>query len=188
MEAACVLGAPAIALPAFARPAPLALDLGCGNGVFLAALAAREPARNFLGVERKEYRVRQARRRASSLPNARVSHAEVDEVLRGVASGSVEAIYLLFSDPWPKRRHSLRRVVRPAFIELAARALSEGGTFYFASDSSDYCASAKASFASAGWGVGAWEVPGDYPRTEFEQRFLDEGIAPSRFLARKEAR
>lgn len=169
----------------FGRAAPLVLDLGCGNGVFLAALAAREPGSNFLGIEKKEYRVRQARRRAGQLPNARVLHGEALEVLRDLPPGSVHAAYLLFSDPWPKRRHAVRRMVQPDFAEVLAARLEEGGALFFASDHADYERAARGLFhRDVRWRTGDWLCPPDWPATEFEQRFAAAGRPVRRFRAR----
>ncbi len=167
----------------FARKAPLALDLGCGNGVFLAAFAAREPDLNVLGVEKKSYRVRQARRRAEGLPNARVAEGDAEEVLRGLPPGSIARAYLLFSDPWPKRRHAVRRLVQAEFAALLRARLDPAGAFFFASDSADYTSRAREAFRAAGWAVENWVVAEDWPRTEFERRFLAEGLEVSRFRA-----
>ena len=167
----------------FARKAPLALDLGCGNGVFLAAFAAREPDLNVLGVETKSYRVRQARRRAEGLPNARVAEGDAEEVLRGLPPGSIARAYLLFSDPWPKRRHAVRRLVQAEFAALLRARLDPAGAFFFASDSADYTSRAREAFRAAGWAVENWVVAEDWPRTEFERRFLAEGLEVSRFRA-----
>jgi signal transduction histidine kinase len=78
-----------VCLPVFSAAQPLVLDLGCGNGVFLAGLAAAQPGWNLLGIEKKDYRVRQARRRAADLPNVRVVNGEVSEVLAGLVSVAV---------------------------------------------------------------------------------------------------
>jgi tRNA (guanine-N7-)-methyltransferase len=168
----------------FPRPAPLVLDLGCGNGVFLSALAAREASLNFLGVERKEYRVRQAERRCGGLDNARIFVGEVSEVLRMLPLRSVARAYLLFSDPWPKRRHAVRRVVQMDFVELLSTRLAAGGGLFFASDCAAYYRWAREMFASSGfWRVEPWVIPPDWPRTEFEQHFSTAGVPVSRFRA-----
>ena len=62
----------------FPRPAPLEVDLGCGDGAFLVALAERFPERNFLGLEKLAGRVRRACKKASrlALPNVRVLRIE----------------------------------------------------------------------------------------------------------------
>jgi len=168
----------------FSLPAPLVLDLGCGNGVFLSALAAGDSSLNFLGVEKKEYRVRQAQRRCGGLANARILAGEVSEVLRMLPPRSVTRAYLLFSDPWPKRRHAVRRVVQEDFIALLRSRLIAGGGFFFASDCAAYCQWARAMFTASGfWRVAAWAPAQDWPRTEFEQHFTTAGIPVSRFCA-----
>lgn len=167
----------------FAAELPLALDLGCGNGVFLSGLASARPDWNVLGIEKKDYRVRQARRRIAALPNARVVHGDVSEVLRRLRPGSVAAAYLLFSDPWPKRRHAARRLVRPGLTRLLDACLQPGGIFHFASDAAEYAGSAQEIFRVAGWRILPWDVPVDRPLTEFEQRFLSAGLNIWRFQA-----
>lgn len=167
----------------FACSAPLVLDLGCGNGVFLSGLAAVRPDWNVLGIEKKDYRVRQARRRAAILPNARVVHGDVVDVLQQLPSGSVTAVYLLFSDPWPKRRHAVRRLVQPDFASLLVKCLRPDGTFFFASDSGEYAAWAEEIFHVASWRILPWDVPTDWPPTEFEQRFVSAGLNIWRFQA-----
>ena len=162
---------------------PLFLDMGCGNGVFLSALAAREPAANCLGIEKKDYRVRQAQRRLVDRPNARILHGEILEVLRELPADSVARAYLLFSDPWPKRRHAVRRLVQSDFIVLLAGRLCPDGAFFFASDSRSYFEWSCRAFGNAGWIVGEWVVPDDWPRTEFEQRFVSAGLNVWRFQA-----
>jgi tRNA (guanine-N7-)-methyltransferase len=172
-----------VAAEAFGREQPLILDLGCGNGVFLSALAARDPGWNILGIEKKGYRVRQARRRLAGYENARVVHGEVMEVLPTIRPASVSRVYLLFNDPWPKRRHAVRRLVQPEFVDRLSRCLEADGLCFFASDSPDYGRWARNIFAACGWRVGPWTVPPDWPRTEFEQRFAAAGLNIMRFQA-----
>jgi len=167
----------------FAAQQPLVLDLGCGNGVFLAGLTAAHPEWNVLGIERKDYRVRQARRRAQNLNNARVVHGEVTEVLSALPPGSVSRVYLLFSDPWPKRRHAVRRLVQDDFVSLIASRLNSDGLFFFASDSAEYAVWAEEAFRAAGWQIAAWDLPPGWPATEFEQRFVSAGVSIRRFQA-----
>jgi tRNA (guanine-N7-)-methyltransferase len=162
---------------------PLVLDLGCGNGVFLAGLAAAQPGWNVLGIEKKEYRVRQARRRVEELPNARVLNGEVMDLLGGFPERSIARVYLLFSDPWPKRRHAVRRLVQPEFASLLAPRLEPDGLFFFASDSVEYAGWAENVFRASGWNVAGWVLPPEWPPTEFEQRFVSSGVQIRRFQA-----
>jgi tRNA (guanine-N7-)-methyltransferase len=167
----------------FLKRQPLVLDLGCGNGVFLAGLAAARPDWNVLGIEKKDYRVRQAKRHSADLPNARVVHGEVNEVLSSFPDRSLAAVYLLFNDPWPKRRHAVRRLVQSKFIELLGARLMADGVFYFASDSAEYSGWAGDLFRSSGWKLHPWNLPPGWPQTEFEQRFVSAGVEIRRFQA-----
>lgn len=167
----------------FATQQSLVLDLGCGNGLFLAALAASEPGWNVLGIEKKDYRVRQARRRSRDLPNARILQGEVTEVLSTLPAASVARVYLLFSDPWPKRRHAVRRLVQDDFVALVGSKLEDGGSFFFASDSAEYADWAEEIFRADGWQISAWHLPPGWPPTEFEQRFVSAGVQIRRFQA-----
>lgn len=169
--------------PDFPLDQPLVLDLGCGNGVFLSGLATVRPDWNVLGVERKDYRVRQARRRAGRLGNAAVVHGEAADILSLMPEKSVAQVYLLFSDPWPKRRHAVRRMVQREFATLLATRLAPGGRFFFASDSRQYAAWTDDVFRSGGWMVSPWDVSPDWPRTEFEQRFVSAGVVITRLQA-----
>ena len=172
----------------FGRDAPVEAEFGCGDGQFLAALAARNPERNFLGIERMPGRVRTACRRigSRSLPNARILQLEISHALYLLPRESIDAFYLLFPDPWPKRRHHGRRVVTPEFLRAAARALKASGTFQIKTDQEDYYAAILRSLR---------EVPElettreskqpDLPTTTFEERFLVAGTAIHSLMLRK---
>lgn len=161
----------------------LVLDLGCGNGAFLAALARREPEWRVVGVEKKEYRVRQTRRRIAELENATVLHGDVVEVLRELPPASVERIYLLFNDPWPKRRHAVRRLVQREFAELLRTRLEPRGRIYFATDAEEYFVWSRDLLGCLGWRLEDWVVGESWPRTEFETRFVERGLMVYRFQA-----
>src|SRR5213592_3593811 len=123
----------------FGRTAPLQVDLGCGDGSFLAALAAQTPQKNFLGIERLVGRVRTAVRKAARLENVSVLQLETSYAIRYLLPArSVEVFHLLFPDPWPKRRHASRRIVTDGFLESLHRGLVPGGTLQIATDQFDY--------------------------------------------------
>jgi tRNA (guanine-N7-)-methyltransferase len=125
----------------FGREAPLHVDLGCAEASFLLELAKRHPERNFLGIERQAGRVAKACGRAgrSQVQNFRILHLETSYAVRYLLpEKSVETFYLLFPDPWPKRRHQKRRVVSPDFLQSIHHALASNGVFQIATDQQDY--------------------------------------------------
>ncbi len=172
----------------FGRIEPLEVDLGCGDGSFLVALAEMKPERDFLGVERMPARVRSACRQIGDqrLRNARVLPREIlNAVQQFLPPASVDVFYLLFPDPWPKRRHSHRRVVTGIFLRAIARALKPGGELRLATDQLDYFHAIQSLLPeilsltqSANNGV-------TLPLSTFEERFEERGQKIYRVVLRK---
>jgi tRNA (guanine-N7-)-methyltransferase len=166
----------------FGRKAPLHVDLGCGEGSFLCALAQRLPDKNFLGIERLLGRVRSSTRKAAGLPNVRLLQMESSYAVRYLLPpGSVETFYLLFPDPWPKRRHHGRRIVTPDFLNSVRIALEKNGVIYMATDHLDYFRKIKEIAASSpGFAIAALDI--ELPPSGFELIFRQKG-APIHWLA-----
>ena len=164
----------------FGRRAPLHVDLGCGDGSFLCALAERMPEKNFLGVERMLGRVRSASRKgASRSGNIRVLHLETSYTVRYLLPpASVEAFYLLFPDPWPKRRHQRRRVMTPDFLSAIGDALIDGGTFQIATDQSDYFEQIRElAERCPAFSTATLNGSESFPMSTFEKRFKADGAS-----------
>ncbi|MAY74176.1 MAG: tRNA (guanosine(46)-N7)-methyltransferase TrmB [Phycisphaerae bacterium] len=156
---------------------PLEIEIGCGKGTFLLEHAQEHPETNLLGIEwAGEFwayaadRVR--RRRASgSHENVRLLNADATEFIRWrVADGSVRAIHLYFSDPWPKKRHHKKRVIQDAFLAQVWRVLETGGELRVVTDHPELWAWDESHFAN--WTGEAHESPargaGGYPERPFE--------------------
>ncbi|MDH4072111.1 MAG: tRNA (guanosine(46)-N7)-methyltransferase TrmB [Gammaproteobacteria bacterium] len=125
----------------FGRDAGRVLEIGFGNGETLVSAAALCPDLDFIGVEVHEPGIGHCliRAREAGITNLRVIAHDAIEVLRDqVPDGSLARINLLFPDPWPKKRHHKRRIVQPAFLELAALKLAPGGSLHIATDWADY--------------------------------------------------
>jgi tRNA (guanine-N7-)-methyltransferase len=123
----------------FGRKAALHVDVGCGDSSFLCAMAQRLPDKNFLGIERLLDRVRTSARKAAALENVRLLRVESSYAVRYLLPAeSVERFYLLFPDPWPKRRHHRRRIVTLDFLYSIHTALEKNGSIYIATDDVDY--------------------------------------------------
>lgn len=172
----------------FRVPAPVEVDLGCGDGGFLVEMATRHPERNFLGIERLPGRVGTACRRITraGLINARILHLENSyTVARLLPPGSVRVFHLLFPDPWPKRRHARRRLVTEDFLSDIHRALEPNGELRIATDQHDYfleierMASAAPQFHSVGEAL----KPG--ASSTFEKHFTQAGEKIYRLGLRK---
>jgi tRNA (guanine-N7-)-methyltransferase len=170
----------------FARLAPLEVDLGCGDGSFLASLAAMHPAHNFLGVERLAGRVRSACHKARSLPNVRVLRIETAYAVRYLLPpASVSVFHFLFPDPWPKRRHHERRVFKSDFLDALINALTPGGLLHVATDQQDYFDEMANLILARDELQIVPEQTGELPATTFEKRFRSSGQPIYRLELRK---
>ena len=169
----------------FGRKAPLHVDLGCGDGSFLCALAQRMSNKNFLGIERLLNRVRTSARKAATLDNVRLLRIESSYAVRYLLPpGSVETFYLLFPDPWPKRRHHQRRIVTPDFLNSIHAALQKNGSVYIATDDVDYFGKIKEiAELNPGFAMGDAEV--ELPQTKFELIFREKGTRIHALALRK---
>jgi tRNA (guanine-N7-)-methyltransferase len=163
----------------FGRSAPVEIDLGCGDGAFVTALARQNPERNFLGIERLIGRVRSTCRKAAreNLSNLRVLRVEIAYAVRYlVPFESVAMCYLLFPDPWPKTRHHRRRIVTAEFLESIRNALVPGGILQIATDEADYFEQITRLCAVAP-GLAAVDPSLDvaHPVSTFGERFREAG-------------
>ncbi len=171
----------------FSREAPTEIDLGCGDGTFLTAMARENPGHNFLGIEQLLGRVRSVCRKVARLhlKNARVLRMESSYTVANLLpAGSVTAFHLLFPDPWPKRRHHRRRAFSHEFLLSIDRALIVGGLFHVATDHADYFHEIERVIAATDIFVISNEQ-NKFPSTSFEQRFVARGLSIHRLLLRK---
>jgi len=122
-------------------PLRLVVEIGFGRGEFLLDLASRSPEVAHLGVEYSAKRVLKLARRLARTPlcNVRLIEARAERVVEvGLLEGTVEAFWINFPDPWPKRRHYHRRLLQPAFVQALACRLVPGGLLQGATDHPHY--------------------------------------------------
>jgi tRNA (guanine-N7-)-methyltransferase len=171
---------------AFGRVAPLVLEIGFGMGDATAALAAEQPAYDVLAVDVHTPGQGQllALLDASALTNVRVMDGDANVVLRDMLStASLSAVRVFFPDPWPKARHVKRRLVDPAFAELVADRLVDGGLLHVATDVPAYAEQVRDVLARAA-GLEPVDAP-PRPTTRFERRAVAADRASVDLAARR---
>lgn len=173
----------------FERLAPLEVDFGCGDGGFILAMAQAHPERNFLGTERMLGRVEKVSRHAAhrGLTNVRVLRLESLYVATHLLPlGVVARAHVLFPDPWPKRQHHPRRLIQPEFLDAVRAALAPGAELRMKTDDLPYFRWMEKVIAGAhGWERIEWPEDEAYPVTDFEGRFLAQGLPIHRVRLRK---
>lgn len=166
----------------FGRQAPRVLEIGAGMGETTATIAAAQPGTDFVAVEVHAPGVGSLLRRieAGGLSNLRiVQHDAVEVVTAMIPPGSLAGIHVFFPDPWPKKRHHKRRLLKPAFVHELACRLCPGGYLHAATDWDDYAHEVLATLDAepllANTTDGFAPRPARRPLTKFEQRGLKLG-------------
>jgi len=164
----------------FGCEAPTDVEIGSGKGKFLNELSTARPERNLLAVERsaKYHRLCCDRGARRGLTNIRLLRTTAEDLLfRLLLEESVANFYVLFPDPWPKKRHHKRRLFNPDVVAALIRALEPGGCLLVKSDHADYAA-VIASVLDAAPGLApldAAEAFAGLPQTGFEHKYQIEG-------------
>ena len=119
--------------------APLWLEIGCGKGDFAVGMAEKHPEARLVAFERVSnvmvVAVEKANATAESRPdNLRFAVADAANLSVWFADGSLDAIYLNFSDPWPKKGYAKRRLTHRGFLQTYFRLLKKGGRLCFKTD------------------------------------------------------
>ncbi len=168
----------------FGRTAPLIMEIGFGNGMALAETAARNPQNNYLGIEVHRPGVGHLllQLKQNNLSNVRVVCHDAIEILeQHIPDETLAGVHLFFPDPWHKKRHHKRRIVRPDFIRLLEKKLIPGGYFHAATDWENYAESMLALLSESKVLVNNSETqtycprPEHRPLTKFEQRGIRLG-------------
>ncbi|HEX4045172.1 MAG TPA: tRNA (guanosine(46)-N7)-methyltransferase TrmB [Gammaproteobacteria bacterium] len=125
----------------FNRQAPRFLEIGFGSGQSLALLAQAHPEWDFIGVEthRPGIGALLLAVEQQGLTNVRVYEGDVIDVLsQSIPDHSLAGVQIFFPDPWPKRRHHVRRLIQVEFVQLITQKLLAHGILHLATDWQDY--------------------------------------------------
>lgn len=182
----------------FAEPVEAVwLEIGFGGGEHLAAQAAREPRRGLIGCEVFENGVVKllGEIKQRGLGNVRLFIDDARLLLAALADASLERVFILFPDPWPKQRHHKRRMISTATLDALARAMRDGAELRLATDDMDYLrwmlerATAHADFEWLARRPRDWrERPADWPQTRYESKAIAAGRKPAFLRFRRRPR
>lgn len=160
------------------------VEIGYGGGEHLALEAGRNPATGYIGCEVFTGGIGKMVQSiaAQDLRNVRLFTDDAFKLLVELPDASLDEVYLLYPDPWPKTRHHKRRFVSPTTLAELARVIRPGGVFHFATDIEDYANWTLAhivrtsTFSFEPGAPGSWHQP--YPgweATRYEQKARREG-------------
>ncbi len=179
----------------FGNENPVELEIGCGNGGFIAELARRNPQTNYLAVEVCSNVILTAMENCmkEGIPNVRFLNIPAEILPCYLPERSVEKIYLNFSTPLPETSREKQRLTSPRFLPIYDSLLKEGGCIVQKTDSAEFFDYSLAKFREYGFRVG--EVTRDLHHseyaqenivTEYERNFSQKGMPIYRAVAVKE--
>ena len=172
----------------------LYVELGCGKGRFTAGTAGSMPQKLLLAIEKvpDAMVVAMERVRDQGLANVRFMDIDAAKLAEIFAPGEIDRIYINFCDPWPKSRDAKLRLTAPGFLRLYADALRDGGEIHFKTDNTALFDWSTGVFRDEGWILD--ELTHDLHEngpvgvlTDYEAKFVAEGMKINRLVARKAA-
>ena len=162
------------------------LEIGFGGGEHLAGQAARRPDVTLIGAEPFLNGAASALRHIdeAGLANVRLHVGDARDIVDALPDSSLDRVFILFPDPWPKLRHHKRRLIQPGFVADLARVLAPGGQLRFATDWAGYADWALERLTACpvlDWtaqGPDDWRTPpADHVTTRYQEKRLGD-IAP----------
>ena len=164
-----------------------ALEVGFGGGEHVAARAKAAPETGFIacepfinGVAKLLIEIDE-----NSLANIAVHNEDARDVMAALPEACLEQAYLLYPDPWPKKRHNKRRFINPENLDALFRILKPGAGFLVASDIADYLnwtlihMRAHGGFDWQAKSAADWlDAPDGWPGTRYEAKAIREGRRP----------
>jgi tRNA (guanine-N(7)-)-methyltransferase len=166
----------------------LEIEIGCGNGHFLAEYCAANPATLLFGIEIKNKRCLKACSKIEkrALNNAYVIQGSAEQAIGLLPDESVDTFHIYFPDPWPKSKHRRRRFLRQENLHELERCLKPGGSIFFATDFFDYYLHSKLLFILNPGLMLHGEKPADSVfQSIFGKKYLDMGKTIHVLSARK---
>lgn len=166
----------------FGNDNPVCLEIGCGKGKFVTEMAARFPAVNFVACEKISNVLIEALEKAKkeNLKNVYFLNCAAEVLEKYFKKGSVDKIYLNFSNPLPKEGYKKQRLTHPRFLHIYRGLLKKGGLILQKTDDKDFFGFSLESYREAGFEILSvcenYLTPGDGDaETEHERRFKDIG-------------
>jgi tRNA (guanine-N7-)-methyltransferase len=171
----------------FSEKRPIHLEIGCGKGDFAVGMAAKNPDKNFIAMERVSDVACLALEKAMAAKelrpdNLRFLIGDAKNLTEWFPAHSIECLYLNFSDPWPKKGYAKRRLTHRGFLELYRTVLCEHGVLKLKTDNEGLFDFSLEEFEALGLTV-EWQTRDlhrsekacDNVMTEYERNFSERG-------------
>lgn len=172
---------------------PLHIEIGCGKGNFIIGKAKQNPNINFIGIEKYESILVRALNKVEDIPsNLRFMCVDA-KTLGNYFKHNIETIYLNFSDPWPKKRHTKRRLTSDEFLKVYNEISKNTINIKMKTDNKSLFAYSIMSFNNNGYKINdiSLDLPENYENnivTEYERKFRNLGVTINYINVEKEVK
>lgn len=174
---------------------PDVIEIGAGNGRFAVELATRHPNQKYVAIDVKGDRLQNGARLAEErgLQNIRFLRARADQIDELFTHGSLDAVWVTFPDPFPKRRSAGRRLMHPVYLAKYTQLLAGDGALYLKHDNRDFFQWSLEQLVAEKWHIAELsfdlhesDLDDDYKiMTTYETRWIGEGLVTNIVAARK---
>jgi len=173
-------------IAAYSNKMPFSLEIGCGKGKFVCEMAKKYPDKLFFAVEKvtDALIIALERAKAENIPNVRFINCDALVLAEYFDKGSVECLYLNFSDPWPKAKHAKRRLTYRTFLEYYKRFLTNGAKIIQKTDNRALFDFSLEEYAYCGFETEfvSYDLHNDVSAddnimTEYEKNFSEKGFS-----------
>ena len=170
------------------------LEVGFGNGLHLVELAKRNSDKLIVGSEVYENGVATTcfSLFQNKIENARIFHGDARILLKSFKCESIDRLYILFPDPWTKKRHKPRRLISLENIEIFSKILKSKGVICIATDVEDYHLEIENAFSNLYQFKRLHVSPKEKNlsffldvKTKYERKAIDIGLTPSYLVYKK---
>lgn len=161
----------------------ICLEIGMGKGNFLLGMCLNHPNINYIGVEKYSSVICSAIKKINEyeLDNLKILNIDIMDIPEYLY-GKIKTIYLNFSDPWPKKRNTKRRLTSENFLKLYDNLFKGEKHIILKTDNDDFYEFSKESFLSYGYKIinETYDLHNsditDSPKTEYEEKFSSQGV------------
>lgn len=161
----------------------ICLEIGMGKGNFLLGMCLNHPNINYIGVEKYSSVICSAIKKINEyeLDNLKILNMDVMDIPQYLY-GKIKTIYLNFSDPWPKKRNTKRRLTSENFLKLYDNLFKDEKHIILKTDNDDFYEFSKESLLSYGYKIinETYDLHNsditDCPKTEYEEKFSSQGV------------
>ncbi|MBO5409544.1 MAG: tRNA (guanosine(46)-N7)-methyltransferase TrmB [Eubacterium sp.] len=174
----------------FGNQNPVHIEIGAGKGDFITTLAKQNPHINYIAFEKCADVIAIAATKSEGISNLRFANLDANLLDSMFAPGSIERIYLNFSDPWPKGRHRRKRLTHKLFLQKYETVLVKGGELHFKTDNVRLFRFSLLETKEYGmqWLLLTFDLHKEYPEgnimTEYERRFSGLGYPIQKLVAK----